>query len=146
MNLDFKYTADGLIPAIVREATFPGRVLMMGWMNRQSLAKTLETGLLHYWSRSRHQLWLKGETSGNTQRLIRWFTDCDRDTLLFEVEQSSGACHTGYRSCFSRSSISPVSRGRSWREDFLIPQKCTRNDLTPTLSIPFGIQKAGRNR
>jgi phosphoribosyl-AMP cyclohydrolase len=100
MNLDFKYTADGLIPAIVREANSPGRVLMMGWMNRQSLAKTLETGLLHYWSRSRDQLWLKGETSGNTQRLIRWFTDCDRDTLLFEVEQSSGACHTGYRSCF----------------------------------------------
>jgi phosphoribosyl-AMP cyclohydrolase len=100
MNLDFKYTADGLIPAIVREATAPGRVLMMGWMNQQSLAKTLETGLLHYWSRSRNQLWLKGETSGNTQRLIRWFTDCDRDTLLFEVEQHSGACHTGYRSCF----------------------------------------------
>ena len=82
MNLDFKYTADGLIPAIVREVNSPGRVLMMGWMNRQSLAKTLETGLLHYWSRSRDQLWLKGETSGNTQRLIRWFTDCDRDTLL----------------------------------------------------------------
>jgi phosphoribosyl-AMP cyclohydrolase len=89
-----------LIPAIVREATAPGRVLMMAWMNRQSLAKTLETGLLHYWSRSRNQLWLKGETSGNTQRLIRWFTDCDRDSLLFEVEQNSGACHTGYRSCF----------------------------------------------
>ena len=100
MNLDFKYTAEGLIPAIVREATHPGRVLMMGWMNRLSLAKTLETGLLHYWSRSRNELWLKGETSGNTQRLIRWFTDCDRDTLLFEVEQSSGACHTGYKSCF----------------------------------------------
>ena len=100
MNLDFKYTADGLIPAIVQEAIAPGRVLMMGWMNRHSLSKTLETGLMHYWSRSRHQLWLKGETSGNTQRLIRWFTDCDRDTLLFEVEQSAGACHTGYRSCF----------------------------------------------
>jgi phosphoribosyl-AMP cyclohydrolase len=100
MNLDFKYTSDGLVPAIVREATPPGRVLMMGWMNRQSLAKTLETGLMHFWSRSRKQLWLKGETSGHTQRLIRWFTDCDRDTLLFEVEQRSGACHTGYRSCF----------------------------------------------
>jgi phosphoribosyl-AMP cyclohydrolase len=100
MNLDFKYTADGLIPAIVREATSPGRVLMMGWMNRQSLAKTLETGLMHFWSRSRQELWRKGETSGNTQRLIRWFTDCDRDTLLFDVEQSLGACHTGYRSCF----------------------------------------------
>jgi phosphoribosyl-AMP cyclohydrolase len=100
MNLDFKYTSDGLVPAIVCEATPPGRVLMMGWMNRQSLAKTLETGLMHFWSRSRKQLWLKGETSGHTQRLIRWFSDCDRDTLLFEVEQHSGACHTGYRSCF----------------------------------------------
>ena len=100
MNLDFKYTSDGLIPAIVREAGPPGRVLMMAWMNRQSLIKTLETGLMYYWSRSRNQLWLKGETSGNTQRLVRWYADCDRDTLLFEVEQHSGACHTGYRSCF----------------------------------------------
>jgi phosphoribosyl-AMP cyclohydrolase len=100
MNLEFNYTADGLIAAIVREASPPGRVLMMAWMNKQSLARTLETGLMHYWSRSRKRLWLKGETSGNTQKLVRWFTDCDRDCLLFEVEQSSGACHTGYRSCF----------------------------------------------
>jgi phosphoribosyl-AMP cyclohydrolase len=100
MNLDLNYTADGLIPAIVREASPPGRVLMMGWMNEHSIVKTLETGLMHYWSRSRKQLWLKGQTSGNTQKLVRWFTDCDRDVLLFEVEQRSGACHTGYRSCF----------------------------------------------
>jgi phosphoribosyl-AMP cyclohydrolase len=100
MNLEFNYTPDGLIAAIVREASPPGRVLMMAWMNKQSLARTLETGLMHYWSRSRKRLWLKGETSGNTQKLVRWFTDCDRDSLLFEVEQSSGACHTGYRSCF----------------------------------------------
>ena len=100
MNLEFNYTPDGLIAAIVREASPPGRVLMMAWMNKQSLARTLETGLMHYWSRSRKRLWLKGETSGNKQKLVRWFTDCDRDSLLFEVEQSSGACHTGYRSCF----------------------------------------------
>jgi phosphoribosyl-AMP cyclohydrolase len=55
---------------------------------------------MHYWSRSRNKLWLKGETSGHTQRVVRWFTDCDRDVLLFEVDQTSGACHTGYRSCF----------------------------------------------
>jgi phosphoribosyl-AMP cyclohydrolase len=55
---------------------------------------------MHYWSRSRRKLWLKGETSGNTQRVVRWYTDCDRDTLLFEVEQHSAACHTGHRSCF----------------------------------------------
>jgi phosphoribosyl-AMP cyclohydrolase len=100
MDLDFKYTDNGLIAAIVREAASPGRVLMMAWMNRQSLVKTLETGVMHYWSRSRSKLWQKGETSGHTQRLVRWFVDCDKDTLLFEVDQEGGACHTGYRSCF----------------------------------------------
>ncbi len=100
MNLDFKYTVDGLVPAIIREANAPGKVLMMAWMNRESLAKTLDTGYMHFWSRSRAKIWRKGETSGHTQRIVRWFTDCDRDTLLFEVEQNSGACHTGYRSCF----------------------------------------------
>ena len=104
MNLDFKYTADGLIPAIVREAAFPGRVLMMGWMNRQSLAKTLETGLLHYWSRSRQKLWLKGETSGNRLRIVSAATDCDNDALLFkvEVEGDGLVCHEGTVSCFTK--------------------------------------------
>ncbi len=108
MNLDFKYNADGLIPAIVQEradtsgngAAGAGRVLMMAWMNRVSLEKTLETGLMHFWSRSRQKLWMKGETSGHTQRLSAWFVDCDRDTLLFQVEQQGAACHTGHRSCF----------------------------------------------
>ncbi len=97
MNLDFKYNSDGLIPAIVQQR---GRVLMMAWMNRESLRKTLETGVMHYWSRSRQKLWLKGETSGHTQKVSAWFVDCDKDALLFEVEQESGACHTGYGSCF----------------------------------------------
>jgi phosphoribosyl-AMP cyclohydrolase len=105
MNLDFKFNADGLIPAIVQERpedapAGAGRVLMMAWMNRLSLEKTLETGLMHYWSRSRKKLWMKGETSGHTQKVAAWFVDCDRDTLLFEVEQHGAACHTGYRSCF----------------------------------------------
>jgi phosphoribosyl-AMP cyclohydrolase len=100
VDLEFKYTAEGLIPVIVQESTAPGRVLMMAWMNRESIAKTLETGLMHYWSRSRKKLWLKGETSGHVQKVVHWYTDCDRDALLFEVEQESGACHTGYRSCF----------------------------------------------
>jgi phosphoribosyl-AMP cyclohydrolase len=100
MNADLRYTEDGLIPAIVREANPPGRVLMMAWMNRDSIERTLTTGLMHYWSRTRQKLWLKGETSGHTQKLVRWFADCDRDTLLFEVEQVAGACHTGYFSCF----------------------------------------------
>jgi phosphoribosyl-AMP cyclohydrolase len=99
MNPDFKYNADGLIPAIVQDAA-SHRVLMMAWMNAASLARTLETGFMHYWSRSRQKEWLKGESSGHTQRVLRWFADCDRDTLLFEVEQKGGACHTGYESCF----------------------------------------------
>jgi phosphoribosyl-AMP cyclohydrolase len=95
--MNFKFDANGLIPAIAQQS---GRVLMMAWMDRTALAKTLETGLMHYWSRSRQKLWLKGETSGHTQRMVRWFVDCDRDVLLFEIEQTGGACHTGYASCF----------------------------------------------
>lgn len=98
-NFDFKFNSDGLIPAIVQRAE-DGRVLMMAWMNQLSIAKTLETGLMHYWSRSRQKLWLKGESSGHTQKVLRWFKDCDADTLLFEVEQTGGACHTGFESCF----------------------------------------------
>ncbi len=73
---------------------------MLAWMNRDALQKSIETGLMHYWSRSRKKLWLKGETSGHTQKIKRWFADCDGDVLLFEVEQIGGACHTGYHSCF----------------------------------------------
>jgi phosphoribosyl-AMP cyclohydrolase len=99
MNLSFKYNHDGLIPAIVQDAT-TRRVLMMAWMNASSLETTLRTGLMHYWSRSRNKFWLKGETSGHIQQVVRWAVDCDADTLLFEVEQIGGACHTGYQSCF----------------------------------------------
>ncbi len=94
-----KYNADGLIPAIVQDAA-TRRVLMMAWMNESSLKSTLDTGLMHFWSRSRQKYWLKGETSGHTQRVIRWAADCDADTLLFEVEQHGAACHTGFESCF----------------------------------------------
>ena len=97
MNL--KYNSDGLIPAIVQCAR-TRRVLMMAWMNETSLQSTLETGLMHYWSRSRKKFWLKGETSGHTQKVVRWAVDCDADTLLFEVDQIGGACHTGFESCF----------------------------------------------
>jgi phosphoribosyl-AMP cyclohydrolase len=94
-----KFNADGLIPAIVQDAQ-SHRVLMMAWMNATSLEATLKTGFMNYWSRSRQKFWLKGETSGHTQKVIRWSSDCDADTLLFEVEQIGGACHTGYQSCF----------------------------------------------
>lgn len=101
---DFKFNADGLIPVIVQEATEStpptGRVLMMAWMNREALDRTLIVGKMHYWSRSRQKLWFKGESSGHTQEVVRWYADCDKDCLLFEVRQTSGACHTGYESCF----------------------------------------------
>ena len=104
MNLDFNFNADGLIPAIVQQVPTPehpnGRVLMMAWMNRKSLEESLNQGVMHYWSRSRKKLWFKGETSGHVQKIVRWFVDCDRDTLLFQVEQTGGACHTGFESCF----------------------------------------------
>jgi len=79
---------------------------MMAWMNEVALKKTFETGLMHYWSRSRQKLWLKGETSGNTQKVVSSFIDCDADALLFKIEQQGGACHTGYESCF----FQPVTR------------------------------------
>lgn len=100
MNLPpLKYNSDGLIPAIVQDATTK-RVLMMAWMNETSLQQTLASGQMHYWSRSRQKYWLKGETSGHTQTVRHWYVDCDADTLLFEVEQVGGACHTGFQSCF----------------------------------------------
>ena len=104
---DLRFNADGLIPAIVQEAheneggTAPtGRVLMMAWINREALEKTLATGYMHYWSRSRGKLWFKGESSGHRQEVVHWYKDCDGDTLLFTVRQTGGACHTGYESCF----------------------------------------------
>jgi len=94
-----KWNADGLIPTIVQDAS-SRRVLMLAWMNATALDATLRTGFMNYWSRSRQKYWLKGETSGHTQRVVRWSHDCDADTLLFEVQQIGGACHTGYESCF----------------------------------------------
>lgn len=97
-----KWTSDGLIPAIIQEAS-TGRVLMMAWMNRASLEKTLATGKTHFWSRSRQKFWMKGEESGHTQAVKDVAFDCDGDTLLIQVEQSGAACHEGYKSCFFRS-------------------------------------------
>ena len=96
------FNEDGLVPAIVQEHG-TGRVLMMAWMNDESLRKTLETGRTWFWSRSRQEYWCKGETSGDRQYVREAFYDCDGDTLLFVVEQEGqGACHTGNRSCFYR--------------------------------------------
>lgn len=95
-----RFDAEGLIPAIAQDAE-TGIVLMMAWMNRQSLEQTVETGNAVYWSRSRQRLWRKGEESGNEQQVISLRTDCDGDTILLQVTQKGGiACHTGRASCF----------------------------------------------
>ena len=97
-----KFNADGLIPAIIQEQS-TGRVLMMAWMNRASLEKTIETGQTWFWSRSRQKFWMKGESSGHTQIVKDVAFDCDGDVLLIQVDQIGAACHQGYRSCFFRS-------------------------------------------
>lgn len=101
------YNADGLVPAIA-QCVDTGDILMMAWMNKESLAMTFAEGRMVYWSRSRQELWRKGDTSGDRQFVREAFYDCDGDTLLFVVEQQGkGACHTGERSCFYRSFGTP---------------------------------------
>ncbi|MGQ9744227.1 MAG: phosphoribosyl-AMP cyclohydrolase [Candidatus Bathycorpusculaceae bacterium] len=97
-NLDFA-KGNGLIPVIVQDANTKD-VLMLAYTNMEALRKTLETGYAHYWSRSRQELWMKGETSGNVQKIVDIKIDCDKDSLLFIVEQKGNACHTGERTCF----------------------------------------------
>ncbi|RMF36176.1 MAG: phosphoribosyl-AMP cyclohydrolase [Alphaproteobacteria bacterium] len=92
------YTAEGLIPAIAQSGS--GEVLMLAWMTAETVAETLRTGRVTYWSRSRKAVWRKGESSGHVQRLIEMRVDCDRDCLLVIVDQTGPACHTGRRSCF----------------------------------------------
>tara|TARA_B110000438_G_C15725105_1_gene611653 strand:+ start:674 stop:1045 length:372 start_codon:yes stop_codon:yes gene_type:complete len=97
------FNSEGLVPAIIQESDSK-QVLMMAWMNKESLRKTLETGRTWFWSRSRQEYWCKGETSGDRQFVKEAFYDCDQDTLLFLVRQEgNGACHTGEFSCFFRS-------------------------------------------
>lgn len=97
-KLDFA-KGNGLLPAVVQD--FKTReVLMLAYVNKEALMKTLETGYAHYWSRSRQKLWMKGETSGNVQKIVNIKVDCDYDSLLFIVEQKGNACHTGERTCF----------------------------------------------
>jgi phosphoribosyl-AMP cyclohydrolase len=97
-KLDFK-KGNGLIPVVVQDAESK-EVLMLAYANEEALEKTLSTGYAHYWSRSRKKLWMKGETSGNTQKTKKVMTDCDYDTLLYVVDQKGPACHTGEYTCF----------------------------------------------
>lgn len=105
-----KFNKDGLIPAISQQHD-TGEILMMAWMNRESLQETLVSGVACYWSRSRGQFWKKGETSGHIQKIKAIRTDCDRDTLLLLVDQVGVACHTGRKNCFYLE-----AQGNNWVE------------------------------
>ena len=96
-----KFDDKGLIPAIIQDAE-SGQVLMMAYMDRTALERTIETGKTHFWSRSRQKYWMKGESSGHIQEVVEIYTDCDADCLLIKVRQHGAACHTGYYSCFFR--------------------------------------------
>ena len=113
-----KFNSDGLIPAIIQEQS-TGRVLMMAWMNKEAVKRTVEEGKTVFWSRSRQKYWIKGETSGHVQVVKDVAFDCDGDTLLIQVEQIGAACHEGYKSCFFRS----VDGGQNIRvtEPLLMP-------------------------
>ena len=97
---NLKYDSNGLIPAIIQD-NINGEVLMLAYMNKEALDKTVSSGFTHFWSRSRNKMWKKGETSGHVQEVKAIFYDCDKDTVLIKVIQHGpGACHTGHRSCF----------------------------------------------
>lgn len=96
-----RFNDAGLIPVVAQD-THTGQVLMVAWANREAIELTLSKGEAHYWSRSRKEMWHKGATSGHTQKVIRVMTDCDQDTMIYEVEQTGAACHTGRDSCFYR--------------------------------------------
>lgn len=98
---DFKLNSDGMIPVVTQDYK-TNEVLMVAYMNKESYKKTIETGKMTYWSRSRNELWTKGETSGHLQYVKSLMIDCDNDTILAKVEQIGAACHTGNRSCFYR--------------------------------------------
>ncbi|MBV8076179.1 MAG: phosphoribosyl-AMP cyclohydrolase [Planctomycetaceae bacterium] len=96
-----RWTPDGLVPAIVQDAE-TSEILMMAWMDREAILRTLATGQTHFYSRSRRKIWHKGETSGHLQHVESLWVDCDADVLLIKARQVGGACHEGYRSCFFR--------------------------------------------
>ncbi len=105
-----KRNAEGLVPAVVQQHD-TGEVLMLGWMDDEALARTLSTGRATYWSRSRREYWVKGETSGHTQQVVGVRLDCDGDTILLQVDQTGPACHTGARTCFDADDLLAAHRG-----------------------------------
>lgn len=119
IKINFKHDVNGqkLVIAVVQDyETF--QVLMVAYMNKEALTKTLETGVAHYWSTSRNKLWLKGESSGNTQKVKEIFTDCDMDAVVLKVEQTGAACHEGYYSCFFREfDVEKINENKTDLED-----------------------------
>lgn len=144
---EIRWSDDGLVAAVL-QSVHDGRVLMQAWMNGEALQQTLDTGVATFWSRSRNALWVKGETSGNTQRVVELRLDCDGDCLLVIVDPAGPACHTGAISCFYRR-----ESGGSWRES---PPALTgrlarldavlkaRRDASPDKSYVASLYAAGR--
>ncbi len=127
MELNLKWNSDGLIPAIIQDVN-TRQVLMLGYMNEESLKRTLETGNVTFFSRSRNTLWMKGETSGNTLKMISMKADCDDDTLLIDADPAGPTCHTGETSCFFKS----ITKAEN--ENKRTPQsKRTLEDLMDTI-------------
>jgi phosphoribosyl-AMP cyclohydrolase len=109
-----KWNAEGLVPVVVTEYTpghDSGAVLMLAWMDDEALTRSIDTGRATYWSRSRQEYWIKGETSGHKQWVREVRVDCDGDTLLMRVEQEGAACHTGHRTCFDAGLLAEIERG-----------------------------------
>ena len=118
---EIKFDANGLVPAIVEDAA-THEVLMMAWMNKEAVEKTLVTKKAHFYSRSRKSLWLKGESSGHIQKVKKIAVDCDGDTLLVSVTQVGGACHAGYRTCFYRR-LDPAKKWKVVGRKLFDPEK-----------------------
>lgn len=119
IKINFKHDVNGqkLVIAVVQDYE-TSQVLMVAYMNKEALTKTLETGVAHYWSTSRNKLWLKGESSGNTQKVKEIFTDCDMDAVVLKVEQTGAACHEGYYSCFFREfDVEKINENKTDLED-----------------------------
>jgi phosphoribosyl-AMP cyclohydrolase len=127
---EIKFDGNGLVPAIIEDAK-TREVLMMAWMNREAVGKTLSTRQAHFYSRSRGKLWLKGESSGHVQKVKRITLDCDGDTLLVSVDQKGGACHAGYRSCFYRK-LSPAKQWKTIGKKIFDPEKVYKSSLRGT--------------
>lgn len=117
LNFRHKIGGENLIIAIAQDKK-TNEILMVAYMNKEALKRTIETGMAHYWSTSRKKIWLKGESSGHTQRVDEILVDCDMDAIILKVEQKGGACHTGYYSCFYRRLIPPKTLKNIGRKVF----------------------------